>query len=99
MCVWVCVKPSQVDAGQNIIPAHTRVDSYITVNRETCSCDLLLKTNNESVIRGAVVFGEQIFTEESLFVYPKVCVSVCLCVCETLSHSLVLCVCVCVCCV
>ncbi len=32
----------------------------------------MLKTNNEqAVIRGVVVFGEQIFAEESLFVFPK----------------------------
>jgi hypothetical protein len=49
------------------------VDSFIAINRETCTCDLVLKTNNDSIIRGVVVFGEQIFAEESLFVYPKVC--------------------------
>jgi hypothetical protein len=31
----------------------------------------VLKTNNDAVIRGVVVFGEQIFEEESLFLYPK----------------------------
>ena len=36
------------------------------------SCDLVLKTNNDAVIRGVVVFGEQIFEEESLFLYPRV---------------------------
>lgn len=62
---------AQNDVAPNIIPANTRVDSYIAINRETATCDLLLKTNNDSVIRGVVVFGEQIFAEESLFVHPK----------------------------
>ncbi len=44
----------------------------VLVNRQACSCDLVLKTNNDAVIRGVLVFGEQIFEEESLFVYPKV---------------------------
>lgn len=55
----------------NIIPTDTRVDSFIAINKDTSSCDLVLRTNNSSVIRGVVVFGEQIFDEESLFVYPR----------------------------
>ncbi|PNW81715.1 hypothetical protein CHLRE_06g257250v5 [Chlamydomonas reinhardtii] len=56
----------------SLIPADTRVDSYISINKDTASCDLVLKTSSEqAVIRGVVVFGEQIFDEESLFVYPK----------------------------
>ena len=35
----------------NLIPNSTRVDSFIVVNRETNSCDLVLKTNNDAVIR------------------------------------------------
>ena len=62
--------PYQVESS-SIIPSDTRVDSYIAINRETFTCDLLLKTNNDTVIRGVVVFGEQIFEEESLFVYPR----------------------------
>lgn len=63
----------QSEVAGNLIPSSTRVDSFIAINRETCTCDLVLKTNNDSIIRGVVVFGEQIFAEESLFVYPKVC--------------------------
>nr|ADI46967.1 LOW QUALITY PROTEIN: BBS2m [Volvox carteri f. nagariensis] len=56
----------------SLIPADTRVDSYIAINKEAASCDLVLRTSNDSaVIRGVVVFGEQIFEEESLFVCPK----------------------------
>ncbi|KAG1676464.1 hypothetical protein FOA52_002284 [Chlamydomonas sp. UWO 241] len=55
----------------NLIPNSTRVDSFVVVNEATASCDLVLKTNNDAVIRGVVVFGEQIFEEESLFLYPK----------------------------
>ncbi|KAG2486168.1 hypothetical protein HYH03_015132 [Edaphochlamys debaryana] len=56
----------------SVIPPDTRVDSYIAVNREAGTCDLVLRTSNEqAVIRGVVVFGEQIFEQESLFVYPR----------------------------
>ncbi|GFR49930.1 hypothetical protein Agub_g12034 [Astrephomene gubernaculifera] len=64
-------QPGQAD-GVHLIPSDTRVDSYIAINKDTSSCDLVLRTSNDSaVIRGVVVFGEQIFDEESLFVYPK----------------------------
>jgi hypothetical protein len=40
------------------------------------SCvDLQLRTNNSTVIRGALVFGEQLFEGESLYVSPKVALS------------------------
>lgn len=68
----LCYVLPQVDKT-NIIPSTTRVDSFIAINKETATCDLVLKTNNDAIIRGVVVFGEQIFAEESLFVYPKVC--------------------------
>lgn len=54
-----------------IIAPDTRVDSYIAISKDSASCDLVLRTNNDAVIRGVVVFGEQIFEEESLFVYPR----------------------------
>jgi hypothetical protein len=48
------------------------VDSFIAINKERATCDLVLKTSSElAAIRGAVVFGEQIFEEESLFVFPR----------------------------
>ncbi|KXZ53986.1 hypothetical protein GPECTOR_5g1 [Gonium pectorale] len=64
-------RDTPTDRG-SLIPSDTRVDSYIAINKEAASCDLVLRTSNDSsVIRGVVVFGEQIFDEESLFVYPK----------------------------
>ena len=64
--------PTPQSERSSLIPADTRVDSYISINKDTASCDLVLKTSSEqAVIRGVVVFGEQIFDEESLFVYPK----------------------------
>ena len=64
-CVWeaglpnLCMRPPtqpktpplQPDA--NLIPNSTRVDSFIVVNKDTSSCDLVLKTNNDAVIRCA----------------------------------------------
>ncbi len=36
-----------------IIPANTRVDSYIALNKDTLACDLMLQTNNETVIKAS----------------------------------------------
>lgn len=35
----------------NVIPANTRVDSCIALNRITQTCDLTLQTNNDTVIK------------------------------------------------
>eukprot|EP00775_Hariotina_reticulata_P010207 gene10207-10368_t len=57
-------------AISSVVPPNTRVDSCITLNRENQTCELVLKTNNDSVIKAAVLFGEQVFLNESLFVRP-----------------------------
>lgn len=44
----------------SIIPADTRVDSAITVNKASQMCELVLKTNNSTVIHAALIFGEQV---------------------------------------
>jgi Bardet-Biedl syndrome 2 protein len=51
-----------VTAGHiaSIIPPDTCVDSAITVNKTTQTCELLMKTNNDTVIRAALIFGEQV---------------------------------------
>uniref|UniRef100_A0A383WCU1 Bardet-Biedl syndrome 2 protein homolog n=1 Tax=Tetradesmus obliquus TaxID=3088 RepID=A0A383WCU1_TETOB len=54
----------------SMIPPDTRVDSCIALNKVTLSCELTLRTNNASVIKAALIFGEQVFQGESLFVRP-----------------------------
>lgn len=43
-----------------MIPPDTRVDSAITVNKASQVCELVLKTNNSTVIHAALIFGEQV---------------------------------------
>jgi Bardet-Biedl syndrome 2 protein len=54
----------------SVVPTGTRVDSCIALNRDNMTCELVLKTNNDSIIKAAVLFGEQVFLNESLFVRP-----------------------------
>ena len=63
----------QTHAAGDLIPNTTRVDVVVASSRDDACCSLLLKTSHEeAVIRGVVVFGEQIFPEESLFFYLPV---------------------------
>lgn len=43
-----------------MIPPDTCVDSAITVNKASQVCELVLKTNNSTVIHAALIFGEQV---------------------------------------
>jgi hypothetical protein len=43
-----------------MIPPDTCVDSAITVNKASQMCELVLKTNNSTVIHAALIFGEQV---------------------------------------
>jgi hypothetical protein len=61
---------SAAPSFDSIVPPGTRVDSCIALNRGNTSCELTLNTNNDAVIKAAVVFGEQIFPGESLMVVP-----------------------------
>ncbi|KAF6253535.1 BBS2m [Scenedesmus sp. NREL 46B-D3] len=54
----------------SMIPPDTRVDSCIALNKGALSCELILRTNNATVIKAAIIFGEQVFQGESLFVRP-----------------------------
>lgn len=54
-----------------MIPPDTRVDSCIALNKSSLTCELILRTNNETVIKAAIIFGEQvrllgIFTQETM---------------------------------
>lgn len=53
------------------VPASTALEPRMTVNQQAGCCDLMLRTNNEAVIKGVIVFAEHLFEGESLLVYPK----------------------------
>uniref|UniRef100_A0A7S3VM43 Bardet-Biedl syndrome 2 protein homolog n=1 Tax=Dunaliella tertiolecta TaxID=3047 RepID=A0A7S3VM43_DUNTE len=62
----------QASMASDMIPSDTRVDVVIAADKQAATCNLVLSTSHEdAVIRGAVVFGEQVFDEESLFFYPQ----------------------------
>lgn len=44
-----------------MIPPDTRVDSCIALNKTQLVCELILRTNNDTVIKAAIIFGEQVF--------------------------------------
>jgi Bardet-Biedl syndrome 2 protein len=54
---------SSLAAGDiaSMIPPDTRVDSCIALNKGALSCELILRTNNATVIKAAIIFGEQVF--------------------------------------
>lgn len=60
-----------VASGQALLPPDTDVTCAIKSNGANSCVDLQLRTNNSTVIRGALVFGEQLFEGESLYVSPK----------------------------
>ncbi|KAK9814709.1 hypothetical protein WJX72_010246 [[Myrmecia] bisecta] len=54
------------------IPAITKVAVAVRVSEEARSCSLHVQTNSEEcVIRGVVIFADQVFEGESLFHYPN----------------------------
>jgi len=54
-----------------VVPPGTRVMSTLEMKLEKRCCELVLTTNNDTVIKGAVVFAEQLFDGESLFRYER----------------------------
>ncbi|KIZ00360.1 putative Bardet-Biedl syndrome 2 protein like protein [Monoraphidium neglectum] len=57
-------------AAAAALPPDTRVDSAITINKASLVCELTLSTTNDSVIKAAMIFGEQVFEGESLLSVP-----------------------------
>lgn len=64
------LKSKKQGANEGIVPASTHVTVTLEMNPEQRSCELNLATNNETVIKGAIVFAEQLFDGESLYVQP-----------------------------
>jgi len=62
---------SEIDFGEVILPQDTEVRCKIASNSSNSCVDINLSTTNGTIIRGAVVFGEQLFEGESLYVSPK----------------------------
>jgi Bardet-Biedl syndrome 2 protein len=51
------------------IPKDTKVNSSLEMNPEEGCGELVLSTNNDTVIKAAILFSEEIFEEEARFVY------------------------------
>eukprot|EP00899_Mesostigma_viride_P018346 jgi/Mesvir1/26512/Mv16169-RA.1 len=59
------------DDAAALIPSRTRVTTMLEVNRAKSCVELVLATNNETMIKGAVIFAEQIFEDESFVKHLK----------------------------
>ena len=51
------------------IPKDTKVNSSLEMNPEEGCGEVVLSTNNDTVIKAAILFSEEIFDEEARFVY------------------------------
>ena len=59
-------------AVSELIPADTDVTGSIAANVAAGALELTLEVTNSCVLRGAVLFAEQVFQGESLFVHADV---------------------------
>jgi hypothetical protein len=64
-------KATTAKPAAGAIPGSTCVESFVSLDRDAAQVSLTLRTNNDCVIKGAVLFGEQVFEAESLFFCPK----------------------------
>lgn len=83
----------------SIIPPDTRVDSCIALNKATLSCELTLRTNNATVIKAAIIFGEQVFQVSMVWLAAKatpMCVNASSCWLSVRAHCHLACLLVCV---
>jgi Bardet-Biedl syndrome 2 protein len=64
---------SKATPGQNapIIPPDTNISCTWAVNQEASCVELVISTNNDTVIRAIIIFAEQLFENESKLVHPK----------------------------
>ena len=62
---------------EGVIPSDTKISSYTEQDLDHQCAFLVLSTNNDTVIRAVVVFGEQVFEGESFFVHPPNPTSTC----------------------
>jgi len=67
----VSKKAEAEDTSSTVIPATTRVTSMLEMNPMKQCCELVLSTNNETVIKGVIIFAEQLFENESLFAFQR----------------------------
>lgn len=62
------MKEGKLKAGA--VPPDTRVDHSLTRNSELSSFVLIVSTNNDTVIKTALLFCDDIFEDESIMVHP-----------------------------
>lgn len=53
------------------VPIDTHISCQWNVNEPSKCVNLVIATNNDCVIRGVIVFAEQLFDGESRFVHPR----------------------------
>ena len=58
-------------AYTELIPPQTQLSCEFVLNRDSSTVDVVLKTNNETVIKVAAIFADQIFESESRVVHAK----------------------------
>mmetsp|Transcript_15490 Transcript_15490/g.48734 ORF Transcript_15490/g.48734 Transcript_15490/m.48734 type:complete len:728 (+) Transcript_15490:185-2368(+) len=61
------VPSGPASATATVIPPSTHVSSRLEVSAQGQCCDLVITTNNETVIKGVIIFAEQLFDDESVF--------------------------------
>mmetsp|Transcript_51970 Transcript_51970/g.86425 ORF Transcript_51970/g.86425 Transcript_51970/m.86425 type:complete len:704 (+) Transcript_51970:55-2166(+) len=64
-------KSKGVPQEQGVIPHSTRAVCTLEMNVSKKCVDLVVQTNNDTIIKSIIVFAEQLFSGESLFVHPK----------------------------
>jgi Bardet-Biedl syndrome 2 protein len=66
------IKNGDTYSGAGAIPPNTSVSLEIAINQPKQCCELILSTNNETVIKGVILFtlDGSLFDQESLMIYP-----------------------------
>jgi Ciliary BBSome complex subunit 2, C-terminal len=55
----------------DVVPTDTEVVAVVRVNKAARGLELFVSTNNACVIKGCILFAEQVFDGESMFVHPQ----------------------------
>lgn len=64
-------EPKDTAAIHGMIPPDTVVQHRVEIDMNAMELQMVLETNNSCVIKGAIIFAEQVFEGESMFVHPE----------------------------
>jgi hypothetical protein len=64
-------EPADTAAIHDMIPADTAVQHTVEIDQDMMELHLVLECNNSCIIKGAIIFAEQVFEGESMFVHPE----------------------------